>query len=148
MDYIRFRSMVAPAIIQIFFWIGAIGSIVVGALIVTGSVGGLVGRFLENNGGFYIGLVILILGPIVARVSAEMMIVFFRLYETMISMDQRLQTMEATEHASIPGYSSMRSQEPVTEPGPVELEPEPVRTATADSFSGAPEPKPESRIVH
>jgi Domain of unknown function (DUF4282) len=67
-EFLRFETMITPAVIQILFWIAV-------AIVV---IAGFVELF---HGGFGIitGLLTIILGPIVARIYCELVIVFFRI---------------------------------------------------------------------
>jgi hypothetical protein len=68
-DFLRFETMITPILIQIIFWIAVIVSVILGILsIVNGG---------ENS--VAIGLAFIILGPIVARIYAEILIVIFRI---------------------------------------------------------------------
>ena len=71
-DYLTFRKMITPIIIQIVFWIGAVVIFIMG--IVT----------IANGGSEYIisGLVIMFFGPILWRVYCELLILMFRINET------------------------------------------------------------------
>ena len=67
-DFLMFRKMVTPILIQIVFWV------VVVAAIATG----LKYLLADQNPA---GLAIIILGPLVARVYAEMLILIFKINE-------------------------------------------------------------------
>jgi hypothetical protein len=85
-DFLKFRKMITPAIIQVLFWIGVVVS-VVSALVIMGasfgSYGGGVGTFLG-------GLVMLVLGPVVVRIYCELLILFFRMNETLTEIKDNL----------------------------------------------------------
>ena len=65
-EFLRFETMITPVLIQILFWIAVIVSVVAGIM---GVVSGSVGR----------GIALIILGPIAARIYAEILIVLFRI---------------------------------------------------------------------
>ena len=71
-DFLTFRRMITPLIIQIFFWIGVAGLIVLGLL-----------RLAMGGGPWVIveGTVLVVLGPIFWRVCCELLITFFRIEE-------------------------------------------------------------------
>jgi hypothetical protein len=79
-DFLAFRTMVTPVIIQIIFWIGVIACLIAGAgMMVYGAYYyqlGL-GRYLWR------GFLLFILGPLAVRVYCEILIVFFRINETL-----------------------------------------------------------------
>ena len=77
-DYLSFRKMITPLIIQILFWVGVAGSVIMG-LVTIGSSFGRYGGGMQ----FLIGLLIIIIGPIVTRIYCELLILFFRMYDTL-----------------------------------------------------------------
>jgi preprotein translocase subunit SecY len=78
--------MITPVIIQILFWVG-VGAAVIGALVVMamsfGSYGGGAAQFLG-------GLVMLVLGPVMVRIYCELLILFFRMNETLTEIKDGL----------------------------------------------------------
>jgi hypothetical protein len=67
-DFLRFETMITPVVIQMVFWIAALVAVIIG--IVTMAQGGL---------SVLVGLLILILGVLGARIYCEILIVFFRI---------------------------------------------------------------------
>jgi hypothetical protein len=65
-DFLRFETMVTPVLIQVLFWVAVIFFIVDGIIEL---VSGGVGR----------GIALIILGPIAARIYAEILILLFRI---------------------------------------------------------------------
>jgi len=89
-DFLLFRKLVAPIIIQILFWLGLLGvlgfgcfQLLMAAMALTKSVEA--GLFL-----FCVAAIYLVLGPIVVRLYCEMLIVIFRIYETLSEMNDRM----------------------------------------------------------
>ncbi|MGO9129969.1 MAG: DUF4282 domain-containing protein [Polyangia bacterium] len=78
-ELLTFKKMITPAIIQALFWIGA-GIAVIAGLIGIGS--GLSSSY-GGGGQVLAGLLILLLGPVCARIYCELLIVLFRMYETL-----------------------------------------------------------------
>src|SRR5262245_9758820 len=76
-DFLMFRRMAAPYLIMILFWIGIVATF----------VGGLaaIGIGLSRGDGASIvgGVVILVLGPLAVRLWSEVVIVVFRINETL-----------------------------------------------------------------
>ena len=77
-DFLAFRRMIAPIIIQIVFWIGVVACV----------VGGFVVMFVIELPGpkgqqFLSGLALLLLGPLAVRVYCEVFILMFRMNETL-----------------------------------------------------------------
>ena len=70
-DFFTFRRMLTPMIIQFLFWIG----------IVATTLSGIMGMF--TPGSFFHGLQTLIFGPIIIRLACELIILFFRMNETL-----------------------------------------------------------------
>lgn len=69
-DLLTFRRMLAPVIIQIFFWIASIFLVII--------------AFWEMfHQGFWRGFWVLILGPLSIRIVAEIIILLFRINETL-----------------------------------------------------------------
>lgn len=86
-DFIVFRRMPTPILIQVFFWLGTI------AIVLSGL--GLLG----SNRAFY-GIVLILAGPILFRIYCEILMVVFRMNETLTDIHesqnrqiQHLQTM-------------------------------------------------------
>jgi hypothetical protein len=71
-DFLRFRRMITPAIIQIVFWIGVVFCAIMG-------IGGIVQGGMQS----VVGLLTLVLGPFVVRIYCELVILFFRINETL-----------------------------------------------------------------
>jgi len=69
--YLNFDRMLMPILIQVLFWLGVVGII----------VGGIVTMTQKNGVGP--GLAMIILGPIGVRLYAEMLIVIFKINDTL-----------------------------------------------------------------
>lgn len=74
-DFLAFRSLVTPKIIQIVFWLGTAYFVVSG---LTTTIMGLTGSGLIL---MLMGLLMLSLGPIAVRVCCEMMMLIFQIGE-------------------------------------------------------------------
>lgn len=68
-DFLAFRKMLTPIIIQIVFWLGLV-------VCVLGGLATLIGGSLS-------GLVLLVLGPIAVRIYCEILILVFRMNDTL-----------------------------------------------------------------
>jgi NADH:ubiquinone oxidoreductase subunit 6 (subunit J) len=79
--------MITPTIIQIIFWIGAIGSFIVGIMMIANAHH--TGYFGDNwSGGQVIfGIMLMIGGPLAVRVWCELIILFFRMNETLTEIN-------------------------------------------------------------
>ena len=71
-DFLSFRRMITPLIIQVIFWIG------VGVCVIAGLIEIATG--MPSRLG---GVVTLLLGPILVRIWCELVIVAFRINETL-----------------------------------------------------------------
>ncbi len=78
-DFLSFRKMITPVIIQILFWIG------VAVFVILGFVTIGVGASMPWGGGttVLIGLAYILLGPVGVRIYCEILILFFRMNETL-----------------------------------------------------------------
>jgi hypothetical protein len=80
-DFLRFETMITPILIQILFWLAVIVCVIVGIIIIVS--GG------EHSLGA--GLALIILGPIVARIYSEILIVIFRINDHLRHIDHNTQ---------------------------------------------------------
>ena len=80
-DFLAFRKMITPIIIQVLFWVGVAFSVIVGLI----QIGSSFGRY---GGGFSFlgGLLVIIIGPIMARIYCELLILIFRMYDTLLEI--------------------------------------------------------------
>jgi uncharacterized protein DUF4282 len=67
-DFISFRKMVTPVIIQVIFWVGVV-------VCVLGGLGSVIG------GRALYGLFLIVLGPIIVRIECELLILLFRIHD-------------------------------------------------------------------
>ena len=89
-DFLTFRRMITPVLIQVVYWILTVVVVVVGLNLLRG--GGQTARTI----GFgpaqrVLGLLILVIGPLVVRVYAELLILFFRMNETLTEININIQ---------------------------------------------------------
>ncbi len=73
-DFLLFRRMIAPITIQILFWLGALGSIGAGAVLAINS---------RQESAKLLGAGAIVLGPLAVRLLCEILILFFRMNETL-----------------------------------------------------------------
>jgi len=94
-DFFSFRTMITPVIIQLIFWIGVALCIIfgIGAMFVGSRYGG-------GNPAY--GLLILIGGPVVVRIYCEILIIFFRINETLTEIKHALEQRQAVPPAPAP----------------------------------------------
>ena len=67
-DFLRFETMITPVVIEVIFWIAVVITIIAGIITMTHGGWSVLGGFL-----------ILILGPLAARIYCEILIIFFRI---------------------------------------------------------------------
>jgi len=77
-DFVTFRRMLAPVLVQVIFWGGVLLCIVSG--IVT----------IATRHEWLLGLETLIVGPIFFRLACELIILFFRMNETLTDIHHQL----------------------------------------------------------
>jgi len=73
-DFLTFRKMLMPILIQVLFWIGVVAVVIGGIYMMT------------QKNGVPSGLATLILGPIGVRLYAELLIVIFKINDTLIEV--------------------------------------------------------------
>ena len=78
LDFLFFRKMLTPILIQALFWLGIL-------LCLVGGIYNLTHHAVIH------GLQILILGPILVRIFCEILIVFFRINETLTEIKNSVQ---------------------------------------------------------
>lgn len=86
-DFLSFRRMITPLIIQVLFWIGVVVSVIAGLIMI------VAGAVDDYGGGeqVLIGLTVFVLGPIVVRIWCELLILFFRMNETLTEIKNNTQ---------------------------------------------------------
>lgn len=84
--FLKFDRMMTPIIIKTIFWLGVLFSIIAGLFMIGYGI-------LSSNAGFpqmIIGVIILFLGPFVIRINCEMLIVFFKMQESLVDIRELL----------------------------------------------------------
>ena len=77
-DFILFKTMITPQIVQILFWIFTCIAIVTGLTCL-----------FAKHGHVGVGIATLFLGPLCARVFSELWIVTFRIHESLVDIAQK-----------------------------------------------------------
>ncbi len=91
-SFLNFERMITPVIITILFWIGLI-IVAISALVVFfgGIIGGLNGdSFGSVLGGLFGGPLVFILGGLMVRIYSELLILAFRINETLTDIKNEL----------------------------------------------------------
>ncbi len=87
-DFWAFRKMVTPVIIQIIFWVGVIACVLGGLFLIAAA---------SRNPGEQLalkGALLLVFGPLAVRINCEILIVFFRINETLTEIKHLLESRE------------------------------------------------------
>ena len=81
-----FNKMITPTIIKIIFWIGT------GLSVLTGLTQIAIGASSPFGGGFqvFIGILTILIGPLLTRIYCELMIVIFKMQESLHNIDSIL----------------------------------------------------------
>ena len=82
-DFLAFRKMITPTIIQIVFWIGAVICVLAG-------IGAIINAHGKDEE-IVAGLLIIFLGPLVIRIYCELLIIFFRMNETLTEIKNSIE---------------------------------------------------------
>ena len=83
-DFLTFKKMVTPLLVQILFWIAIVVDVITGIVMVaTGELGTDIAS----------GILVIVLGPLLIRIYAELAIVLFRINESL--WDIRTNTTQA-----------------------------------------------------
>jgi Domain of unknown function (DUF4282) len=85
-EYLSFRRMITPVFIQVIFWIFA-------GIAVLGGLAALV------SGEALSGLLLIVLGPLFARIYAEILIVIFRINDNVSRIAARGEAAPAPSYA-------------------------------------------------
>lgn len=73
-EYLTFRKMITPTVIQVVFWLGLL-------VVLVSGVGAMFAG--EMGGGFFKGLAILVFGSLLWRIYCELIIVFFSMNDSL-----------------------------------------------------------------
>ena len=84
-DFLNFRSMITPALIQVFFWFSLVFCAFAAIYV------------MVANHNYRIGFQILILGPLLTRVFCEMWIIIFRINDNLTNINQQLSNNNPSE---------------------------------------------------
>ncbi len=74
-EYLTFRRMITPVLIQVIFWIAVVAIVIAG--------------IVQLGQGDVSGILVILLGPLAARIYAELLIVIFRINEDVAAIRRR-----------------------------------------------------------
>jgi hypothetical protein len=83
-DFLAFRKMITPAVIQIVFWLGVIFCISAGLGIIAAGDTLAAATPVSPT---VVGILVIVLGPLLVRVYCELLMVLFRIYESLRSIE-------------------------------------------------------------
>ncbi|MBP2257454.1 DUF4282 domain-containing protein [Virgibacillus alimentarius] len=77
-NFVKFDKMITPTIIKIVFWIGV-------AFVVIGSVFTIAEgmSYYGDPVNIFMGLLMLVVGPLFVRIYCELLIIMFKMYQTL-----------------------------------------------------------------
>ena len=83
-EYLNFNKMITPAIIKVIFWIGVAFSVLTGLILM------IAGASSPWGGGLQVisGLFVLLIGPLATRIYCEMLILFFKMQESLVHIQK------------------------------------------------------------
>ncbi len=93
-DFWAFRTMITPVIIEVIFWIGAIIAMVAGLIMFIYGISNYAAGAGDN---IWKGVLLFVLGPVLVRIYCEIMIVFFRINETLTEIKHLVERQAAGE---------------------------------------------------
>ena len=93
-DFFAFRRMLTPLVIQVVFALGVVVAFLVGGLVVGQGI-------RHHHGGeIAVGVLTIVLGPLLVRLYCELVIVIFRINETLTDMRALAVWTAEREHES------------------------------------------------
>ena len=88
-----FDVMITPLIIKVLFWIGIAASVIIGLITIVEGFSAYYG-----GGGIILsGLLIIVLGPIGVRIYCELLIIMFKMFDTMKGIQRSLDNQSKVE---------------------------------------------------
>lgn len=83
-DFTSFDKMITPTIVKILFYIGVFLTIVCGLVEIIGGLASGEGSLV------FFGFITVIFGPIFAKVYCELLMVIFKIYDTLKEINQKM----------------------------------------------------------
>jgi hypothetical protein len=83
-DFLAFRKMITPAVIQIFFWLGVLVCLIAGLGILSN---GEVLAATSPISPTLTAIIVLVVGPLIVRIYCELLMVLFRIYESLRAIE-------------------------------------------------------------
>ncbi|MBU9724246.1 MULTISPECIES: DUF4282 domain-containing protein [Bacillaceae] len=92
-DFLSFNKMITPTIIKIIFYIGVGISVLMGLFQIIAGVASNFGGGLQ----VIMGLITLVVGPLFVRIYCELLILFFKMHESLNRINKNLEAAEYEE---------------------------------------------------
>lgn len=83
-EYLTFRRMITPVFIQVIFWV------IVAVVVIAG-----IAMLADGRAGA--GILTIVLGPLVARIYAEILIVIFKIHDNVAAIRAQGETRRAAD---------------------------------------------------
>jgi hypothetical protein len=96
-EYLSFKKLITPVLIQLLFWIAVFGNTL---------------SALFDSGGFWAGLLQLVIGPILIRVFCEGLIVIFEINNTLTEIRDRQRNVVVPAPSPMPPTSFTETPTP------------------------------------
>lgn len=80
--YINFDKMITPTIIKILFWVGVGLSVISGLIMIVSGISSPWGGGMQ----VIMGLLTIVIGPLVSRIYCELLIVMFKMQESLVDI--------------------------------------------------------------
>ncbi|OCA88899.1 DUF4282 domain-containing protein [Pseudobacillus wudalianchiensis] len=86
-NFLSFDKMITPTIIKIIFWVGVVMSVLSGlSMIITGF-----NSYYGSGFAVLTGLLTIVLGPLLVRVYCELLILFFKMHDSVKNIERHMQ---------------------------------------------------------
>jgi hypothetical protein len=89
-DFLKFDKMITPVIIKVIFWIGLVASVIIALGMIISGLGSRLGGGIE----VLTGLVTLVLGPLMVRIYCELLIVIFKINDSLSEIKENIVTTQ------------------------------------------------------
>jgi len=80
--FVSFEKMLTPTLIKIIFWVGVVFSVLTGLI-----------TMFEGGFAVILGILTIILGPLAVRVYCEMLIIFFKIYDSLNELNRKVENL-------------------------------------------------------
>ncbi|WP_087974246.1 DUF4282 domain-containing protein [Oceanobacillus rekensis] len=82
-EFVSFDKMLTPTLIKVLFWIGVAFSVLSGLIIM-----------LDGGFAVILGLITIIVGPLITRVYCELLIIFFKIHESLTDLNKKVDNLK------------------------------------------------------